>query len=191
MAQIALTACNGKRLVLIGGLARAGKSFAAQVLKESLCALGREAHVISLDGWLKSKDQRSEGAGVCNRYDLKTASMVIEAVVRSERRDLLREQLYDRATHKIGRLEIEHSIGPEDILIVEGVPALLLRELTSLTNAIKVFIDLEPTIRNKRLSKDYKWRAQPNDKYANTLAMRELDETPVVMQSRSLADFII
>ena len=191
MAQIAVNASNGKRLVLIGGLARTGKTFAAQVLKELLYALGREAHVVSLDGWLKPKDQRSEGTGVCDRYDLIAAGSVIATIARSQTREILQEPLYDRVARIAGDLAIEHSIGPEDILIVEGVPALLMNELIALTNTVKVFVDIAPVIRTKRLSRDYEWRGQPNDQHAKTLTMRELDETPVVMQSRSLADFVI
>jgi histidinol-phosphate phosphatase family protein len=191
MAQIAVTASNGKRLILIGGLARAGKSFAAQVLKELLYALGREAHVVSLDGWLKPKDQRSEGTGVYNRYDLTSASIEIAAVARSKMREVLQESLYDRSGRIADDLVIEHSIGPEDILIVEGVPALLINELNSMTNTVKVFVDIAPAIRAERLSKDYGWRCLPTELYANTLASRELDEIPVVIQTRSIADFVI
>lgn len=191
MAPIALTAHSCKRLVLIGGLARAGKSFAAQVLKELLQSLGREAHVVSLDGWLKPKSQRSEGTGVCDRFNLTSASAMILGVALSRTRETLREGFYDRVNRTVGVLEIEHSIGPEDILIVEGVPALLMDELNALPNLVKVYVDIEPATRTARLSKDYAWRGQPSERYATALATRELDETPVVMGSRSIADFIV
>ena len=191
MAQIAVIASSGKRLLLIGGLARAGKSFAAQVLKELLHALGREAHVVSLDAWLKPRDQRSEGTGVFKRYDLSTASAVITAVARSRTREVLRESLYDRKTRIAGAQVIEHSIGPEDILIVEGVPALLVDELNSQPDTVKVFVNIASTTRTARLSKDYVWRGDTTEQHATVQATRELDETPTVTQSRSLADFVI
>jgi histidinol-phosphate phosphatase family protein len=191
MAQIALVACNGKRLVLIGGLARAGKSFAAQVLKELLHVLGRKGHVVSLDGWLKPKDQRSEGYSVCDRYDLTNASAAILTIARSNTREILQEKLYDRVERVAGPITIEHSIGPKDILIVEGVPALLIEDLNALANTLKVFVQIAPAIRAERLSKDYVWRGHPPDQHVKNLAMRELDETPVVMQSCSHADFFV
>ncbi|MDE1892476.1 MAG: HAD-IIIA family hydrolase [Betaproteobacteria bacterium] len=191
MAQIALTVVSGARLVLIGGLARAGKSFAAQVLKELLHALGRKAHVVSLDGWLKPKDKRTEGTGVSERYELTAASTVISAVVRSRAREILREPIYDRVARTSGDLEIEHSVGPEDLLIVEGVPALLMDELNILSGTVKVYVQITPAIRTERLSNDYALRGQTIEQHASMLAMRELDETPNVEQSRSLADFII
>ena len=191
VAQIALTASNGKRLVLIGGLARSGKSFAAQVLKEVLNTLGREAHVVSLDGWLKPKDQRVEGSGICERYDLKAAGNVIANVVHCKGREILQEPLYDRIDRITGKSIIEHSIGPEDVLIVEGVPALLMNELNVLSNTIKVFVEISTDIRTERLSIDYQWRGQFPEQYEKTLAMREFDETPLVRQSSCLADFLI
>jgi histidinol-phosphate phosphatase family protein len=191
MAQIAVTACSGARIVLIGGLARAGKSFAAQVLKELLHALGRKAHVVSLDGWLKPKDQRSEGTGVCERYELTAASAVIAAVARSKAREVLLEPIYDRIARTTGALAIEHSVGPEDLLIVEGVPALLMDKLNTLPGTVKVYVHITPAIRTGRLSNDYAWRGQTTEQHATVLAMRELDETPVVKQSRSLADFVV
>jgi histidinol-phosphate phosphatase family protein len=191
MAPIALTAESLTRLVLIGGLARAGKSFAAQVLKELLQHFGRKAHVVSLDGWLKPKNQRSEGTGVCDRFNLTSASAKILSVALSRNRETLREGIYDRVSGTVGVQEIEHSIGPEDILIVEGVPALLMDELNALANTIKVYVDFEPSSRTTRLSQDYAWRDQPTDRYETSLAMRELDETPTVMESRSIADFIV
>jgi histidinol-phosphate phosphatase family protein len=191
MASIAVAASNGQRLVLIGGLARAGKSFAAQILKELLLVLGLEAHVVSLDGWLKPKNQRSEGNGVCERYDLMTASSEILAITRSKTRETLQERLYARVARIDCNQTIEHSIGPEDILIVEGVPALLMNELTTQPKTLKVFVDIAPEIRTERLSKDYEWRGQHSDQHANILASRELDETPLVIASRSVADFLI
>jgi histidinol-phosphate phosphatase family protein len=191
MAPIAVAASNGKRLVLIGGLARSGKSFAAQILKELLLVLGLKAHVVSLDGWLKPKNQRSEGNGVCERYDLMTASSEILAITRSKTRETLREQIYARVARINCNQTIEHSIGPDDVLIVEGVPALLMNELNTLPKTVKVFLDIAQEIRTERLSKDYEWRGQQSDQYANMLASRELDETPVVMQSRNVADFFV
>jgi len=191
MAKIAEAACCDVRVVLIGGLARAGKSFAAQVLKELLHGLGRRAHVVSLDGWLKPKHLRSEGSGVCDRYDLSAASELIAAVASSRSREVLLEPIYDRNTRNAGALTIEHSVGPDDILIIEGVPALLMDELNSLPEEIKVYMDSKPTVRTGRLIKDYACRGLTSEEHEALLASRELDETPLIKQSSGIADFIV
>ena len=191
IAPIAVQACRGTRLVLIGGLARAGKSYAAQVLKELLHALGRQAHTISLDGWLKPKTIRTEGCGVCERFDLAAASASILSATCSNSRFELAEPLYDRFARSAGAQHVEHSVGPEDVLIVEGVPALLMEDLLRLPGVIKIYVDAMPEDRQERLKRDYAWRGTPNDELLATLTARDLDETPIVERSRNLADFVV
>jgi D,D-heptose 1,7-bisphosphate phosphatase len=191
IAEVAFTACHGKRLVLIGGLARSGKSFAAQVLKELMVPLGRKAHVVSLDGWLKPKPQRTEGSGVCDRYELTAATNEFVRIFHSKSREVLKEPIYERITGLAGNIIIEHSIGPDDIIIIEGVTALMIKELNILQSVLKIFMEITPSIRNERLFKDYQSRGQSFDHYSSSLAMREIDEVPVVLQSSKLADFII
>jgi len=192
LAPIAVEASrNGARLVLIGGLARAGKSCAAQVLKELLHVMGFNAHVVSLDGWLKPKSERFEGSGVRERFDLIAASAAIEAATCSKSRVVLVEPLYDRFSRNVGSQFIEHSVGPNDVLIIEGVPALLMESLLGLPGVIRVYIDVANDAREKRLKQDYAWRGTSNEEQLKTLARRELDETPIVEQSRMIADFIV
>lgn len=192
LAPIAVEASrSGTRLVLIGGLARAGKSYAAQVLKELHHVLGFYAHVVSLDGWLKPKSERIEGSGVRERFDLIAASAAIEAAICSNSRAVLVEPLYDRFSRDVGTQLIEHSVGPNDVLIVEGVPALLMDDLLRLPGVMRVYIDVAHDTREKRLKQDYAWRGTSAEKQLETLAQRELDETPIVEQSRVIADFVV
>jgi len=192
LAPIAVEASrSGARLVLIGGLARAGKSYAAQVLKELLHVMGFHAHVVSLDGWLKPKSERLEGSGVRERFDLIAASAAIEAATCSKSRVVLVEPLYDRFSRNVGSQLTEHSVGPNDVLIVEGVPALLMDDLLSLSSVMRVYIDVAHDTREKRLKQDYAWRGTSAEEQLETLAQRELDETPIVEQSRMIADFVV
>ena len=191
LAPIAVNASRGTRLVLVGGLARAGKSYAAQVLKELLHVLGVYAHVVSLDGWLKPKPERIEGSGVRERFDLAAASAAIQAAICSISRVVLVEPLYDRFSRNAGTQLIEHSVGPSDVLIVEGVPALLMDDLLGLPDVMRVYIDVPHDTREERLKQDYAWRGTSAEEQLETLARRELDETPVVEQSRMIADFVV
>lgn len=191
MANIAVAASHSSRLVLIGGLARSGKSFSAQVLKELLHAFGKVSHIVSLDGWLKPSSQRAEGIGVCERYDLNHASASFLQAFRSDKRVTIEEALYNRVNRTIGELKITHSIGPKDILIVEGVPALLMKDLVNLDNVVKVFVDVDSETRGVRLAKDYASRGYTSSRYKTVLAEREADEVPLVIGSRNIADFVV
>ena len=161
------------------------------MLKELLFAFNRNAHVISLDSWLRPKDQRDESLGVLGRYDLQTASASILDIVHSKSREVLEEKIYDRVARVAGPQMIEHSIGPEDILIVEGVPALLMEQLNTSSNVTKVYIQIKSEIRSERLRKDYLWRGKFLEEQAAELAKREFDETPLIIRSSSAADFFI
>jgi histidinol-phosphate phosphatase family protein len=191
VAPIALEISRGVRLVLIGGLARAGKSYTAQVLKELLDVLGCQSHIICLDGWLKPKSERAEGSGVQARFDLVAASAVIKEAATSNSRVVLSEPLYDRFGRNAGGEHIQHSVGASDVLIVEGVTALLMDELLDLPDVTKIYVDVASDTRQTRLTKDYDWRGVSRDEQRLTLLTREFDETPIIEQSRILADFVV
>jgi histidinol-phosphate phosphatase family protein len=193
LAPIAVEASGRPRprLILIGGLARAGKSYAAQVLKELLYVLGCQSHVISLDGWIKPKVDRAEGSGVLERFDLAEASATIAVVACSNSRVVLSEPLYDRFVRNTAAQRIEHSVGPDDILIVEGVPALLMDDLLGLPSVMKIYVDVKRDIREARLRQDYAWRGTIAEEQLATLSAREFDETPIVEQTRARANFVV
>lgn len=191
LAPIAVEISRGTRLVLIGGLARAGKSYSAQVLKELLNPLGRKAHVISLDGWIKPRSKRKEGLGIYQRFDLADASAAIATAMSSKSRVQILEPLYDRLARSPSAQCKEHSIGPADVLIVEGVPALLMSDLLSLAGVMKVYVDVVSDLREARLTREYTWRGTPFEEQLVTMNSREIDETPIVEQSRMFADFVI
>lgn len=191
LAPIAIEASRSHRLLLIGGLARAGKSYAAQVLKELLHALRCQAHVISLDGWLKPNSDRKEGCGVRERYDLDVASAAIATAASSNSRVILSEPIYDRRSRSIGKQRLEHSIGPEDVLIVEGVPALMMDDLLEMSGVMKIYIDVTSDVRGARLKQDYAWRGTPVDEHLATLSTCELDEPQIIERSKIVADFVV
>lgn len=191
VAPIAVAASRDTRLVMIGGLARSGKSYTAQVLKEMLDVLGCQSHVISLDGWLKPYWEREECSGVCERFDLAAASATIASATFSKSRVVVLEHLYNRLVRSTGPQFIEHSIGPNDVIIVEGVPALLMDDLLGLSKTMKVYVSVAHHTREVRLKQDYAWRGTPVEEQFTTLVSRELDETTIVEQSRTHADFVV
>ena len=64
-------------MVLIGGLARVGKSSFAQVLAWELRLNGKRAVVISLDRWIRDFERR--GPGVIERFDLDLAEETLRS----------------------------------------------------------------------------------------------------------------
>jgi histidinol-phosphate phosphatase family protein len=191
LVPMAAEASCGIRLVLIGGLARVGKSYSSQVLKELLHVMGFQAHVISLDGWLKPKLEQTEGLCVYNNLDIAAASAAIAQTVSSKTRVILTESLYDCSAQNIGVQRIQHSIGPDDIIILEGVPALLMDDLLEMPRVMTVFIEIESNIRKVRLKQDYSRRDSPAEDLTLNLVAQEIDKTHIVKQSRTVANFML
>lgn len=177
------------RIILIGGPARAGKTSAARCLSEQLQLLGKTTHIISLDGWLKPADQRQEGTGVLKRYDMVMIRSIVGRIKNSTDRVVHTLPIYSRAKRE-SQSTHHLSVGPDDIVIVEGVPALLDDELLSIAD-LRLFIDIDDEQRKKRLELDYCWRPENQQESKSRINSREIDEVPTVKTSAIKADFVI
>lgn len=171
----------GQRIAFIGGPSRAGKSFVAQVFKEMLLNSGRTAHVISLDSWLMPVSQRIEGSGIKNRYDLNKIMSIVKQLLLLEKRCYINIPTYDRRTRNftVGK---DLSIGPNDFLIIEGVPALLLGDLLKYSD-IKIYVDVPDDVRHQRLLDEYRWRCDPEELISQKISSREIDELPTIRET--------
>lgn len=129
----------GERIVLIGGPEYVDKASVAQGLKEHLQVLGCSAHIISLDGWRRPSDQQPrEEVG---QYDFSAARKTIDELRCAEGRVNMRLPVYDCFT-KLSHLGPSLSIGPSDVLIVEGVTALMDEPLLALAG-LRLFVDID------------------------------------------------
>ena len=173
------------RLVLIAGPARAGKSSVARVLAEQLGAAGRVVHVLALDGWLKPVGQRPEGSGVLERYDMSAAIATLAPIIASASRHWLPWPCYERKSRS-SQAGPTRSVGPEDIVIVEGVTALMDPKFLAASD-VRVFVDVDDAKRLQRLEADYAWRGEPLDSTNSRISSRDLDELPDVRDSASHA----
>jgi histidinol-phosphate phosphatase family protein len=189
MAPVAAAALEA-RLVVIGGLARTGKSSAAQVLREILADLGRTAHVFPLDSWLKPAAERTEGTGVAARYDFDAMLSLVAPLLRARTVESVAVPMYDRARRATYERRVDMTIGPDDVIVVEGVPALLDKRLADAAN-VRVHVEMPEPARIARLRADYRWRGEPDATVDALLASRLLDETAPVQLARSRADFVV
>src|SRR5205814_7493263 len=183
-------ASQGTRVVLVGGLARSGKGSAAQVLTELLGGLGLSAHPLSLDSWLRPVESRAEGVGVLQRYYMEAATRALAQVATSTSRVTFTTAVYDRQRRAMHHHPVRRSIGPTDVLIVEGVTALLWPALGDLAQ-VMVYLDLPESERLERLHADYAWRGVQGEALEAMLASRAADEHAAVEASRSFAGFIV
>jgi len=180
---------HAARMVLVGGASRSGKSMVAQVLKELMSEMGRIVHIIPLDAWLKSASQRKEGCGVMSRYDFDRILEMLKRFMVSRHREKIEIPIWDRkkSIQVANRIQ---SIGPDDILIVEGVPALLDPELRDLTS-LRVYVETTAEIRHQRMIWEYKWRGEAESAIWKRIESREVDEVAAVEAAAKYAQYFI
>jgi len=184
LLSVTAAAANA-RLILVAGPARAGKSCTARVMAEQLGAAGRFVHVLPLDGWLRPINQRPEGGGVRDRYDMEAIMAALKPILEDGGRHWLPLPLYERKSRS-ARLGPVRSIGPDDVLIVEGVPALMDPALRAAAD-VRVFVDVDDVQREQRLHADYLWRGELLDSADRRLLSRNQDELPTVRDSAAYA----
>ena len=176
-----------ERTILIGGPARVGKSSVAKVLTELLAQTGMTGHIISIDNWLRPVDQRQEGDGVMHRYDMDNFYASLSTVIHNQNRCELAIPQFDRKTRQ-AKPSRTISIGKDDILIVEGVTALLDPRLRQLSR-LNFFIDATDQIRYDRLIAEYRWRGELDEEIEKKLSSREKDEVPTIRESGTFASY--
>ncbi len=182
-------AAKDSRVILVGGASRSGKSTAASVMEELFVLMGKKAHILQLDGWLKPAKERVEGVGVLARYDMNSAAAEITKISSSSGRCVIEWPRYDSKT-KFLRPPMRVSVGPSDVLLVEGVPALLGGHLDKQAD-MSIFINVEDKLRLQRIASEYRWRGDTESIITEKINSRELDEVLEVKRSAQNANFSI
>ena len=177
------------RLLLIGGPARSGKSTAANVISELFNDLGRNVSLVRCDDWLKPKRERLEGSGVALRYLMEELFSFVDTAVSSKEFISAERPKLDRKTGDvIGVKTIE--IFPNDLIVLEGVPALLDERLVHIADGT-IFLDISDESRLSRLRAEYEWRGNRPEEIQGKLNSRELDEVAALNLIRKNADHVI
>jgi len=188
LMPIAFRAANSK-IILVGGASRSGKSTVATILVEIFSLIGKKAHILPLDGWLKSAEERQELTGVLNRYKFNEIIDEVKKVASSTRRVSIEYTQYDRKL-RLPQSKKTVSIGPSDIVIFEGVPALLDAQLLELAN-LSIYVDIDDITRIKRLKDEYFWRGEDEEFFVRKIMSRERDEVSLIKELAHKADYQI
>jgi histidinol-phosphate phosphatase family protein len=172
-------------IVLIGGLARSGKSTFARALSFYLRKSGI-AHVVHrLDHWILGADERTSEMSVRDRFQYQRMTPALESLIRLGK---MEHPVYDPMTRTvIGTRELAWN--PSQVLILEGVAALDIPEPAE--NSIKVFCDVDTHIRHRRLLAFYREKGLDAAATESLIAKREQDETPYILPGREKANYVV
>lgn len=182
-------ATQNARLILIGGASRSGKTMAANVLKELITEIGRTVHIIPLDAWLKTPSKRLEGSGVLERYEMDNVFKIIHSIINAVVRVELNVPIWDRINSIIVAQRI-YSIGPDDLLVIEGVPSLLHKELRNIAELL-IHIDAINDVRHQRIHWEYSSRGECESEIKRLIKSREEDEVISVQEAARFAQYCI
>lgn len=181
-----LPECAPGSLVAIGGLARSGKSARASIIREVLAERGQQAVVVPLDAWLRPKDDRKEGH-VLGRFDVAAIEEFVERLGRRTGAIEVQLRRYDRDTQKCDEKGVTLAIDPQDIVILEGVPALMLDALVAAA-ALRLYVTCPENVRRARFELEYRMRGASDPEIGALYREREVDEHPFVKASANMAD---
>jgi len=165
-------------LVLIGGLARSGKSTLASVVRHELDARGLRCQGLSLDAWIRPEAERRPGVG--GRFDLAAATDALGPWL--DGGDLrFSPPFYDRFSR---RTHVGEPIGlaKDDVLLLEGVPALFAEFATS-RRIHRVHVQADEDQRAQRVIDDLIARGSDPAAARTIYEQRMADEAPLVAQS--------
>lgn len=174
-------------IILIGGLARQGKSTIASVLRYILVRAGIDTHVITLDEFLFSHDPR--GSSAPGRYGLVSIQRQLQAWRDGHGEFDIGVPNHARmARHR--RLETKLHLRPQSTLIIEGVPALLLDFHTD-RRVVRLFVDGDESRRKYRVISDLVARGASNHEAILSYLGRRKFECSAVAASANSADVIL
>ncbi|XXF78900.1 HAD-IIIA family hydrolase [Myxococcaceae bacterium GXIMD 01537] len=170
----------------VGGLAHAGKSTAASVLRELLRARGQPASIVSLDNWIRSVGSRPAG-GLADSFDYEAIQAALDRLRAGER---ILMPWYDRASRARREDGEMLQLAPGEVLIVEGVPALDVPALLERLD-VKLYVEAPESERLERFVRDRRWRGQDEAAARGLYAAREEGEHPRVRATRARADVVL
>jgi histidinol-phosphate phosphatase family protein len=175
-------------VVLIGGLAKIGKSTLARAMAAELRAHGLSASIISLDRWIRPVGER--GCGVLERFDLASAAEALAPWLEQTGTARLRLPIYDRMTRQRREVHDELDIAADAVLILEGVPALTMA-LPGSRRVHRIHVEGTEAARRLRVLCDLMVRGSDAVGAEAIYAERMGDETPVVAAARDRAQHIL
>jgi D,D-heptose 1,7-bisphosphate phosphatase len=176
-------------LVLIGGVARSGKSTWASLLRYALEEKGLSAVVISLDGWLKNHEDRPKDSNVLGRHHVEAIEQLVVQLHQRDKDIDIQVPHYNRLLRQRFAEEANINITTKTVVIFEGVSALLIEKLNDLCHH-RFYVDCSEVTMRARFEQEYQFRGLNADEVARLYADRLQNEIGLINQAKSNAIII-
>ncbi len=170
--------------IQVGGLARVGKSLFVFRLRRLLRARRLEVAWLRLDDWLVPADERPPDSKVAERFRLAEAREAALSLLAGETAEA---PGYDPLTRGALGSRIPMDAARADVMVVEGVPALLPQ--LSLPHGLRVHLEADSEdVRRARVERFYRWKGFDGQAASQLLDSRDEEHRMIESVSRS-ADF--
>ncbi|MHA2237373.1 MAG: hypothetical protein ACXAB2_03260 [Candidatus Hodarchaeales archaeon] len=175
-------------LVLIGGCSRTGKTYLTEKLRSELKRYKINSIVIKLDNWLLGINERSGKETVRERFNYFEIRDSIKRIMKGEK---IFSPIYDPKTRLVARENRSQFTQIKDgICFVDGVVALDIPELRTISD-FKIYTQLNDELRKERLMEFYcTYKKCSPIESKEIIESRELEEVPIIKQTRRYADII-
>jgi histidinol-phosphate phosphatase family protein len=186
LAGQAATVAPGS-LLLVGGLARSGKTTVAAALRRLLAARGVSSRIIHVDSWIRSHAERADG--LLGRYDMDALGTGLAGWLNGSDA-VFDEPVYDRLSRE-SRTGRQVRIGSEDVVILEGVPSFLPAWSTDRA-VVRIWTQCDAGARDARVEDDLVSRGLATaDQAREVRVAREADEVAIVIDAKGTADVVL
>ena len=171
-----------RRLILIGGAPRAGKTSLAASMVLRLRKLGKRPLRVALDDWIAPLHQR-EGLSLAQHFGVTAVAAALAQLV-------VGKPIVSPGYNPISQQhDAPHCYDPcdADIIIADGVMAL---SPSIDTKALRIFVAADERLLRQRFFRYYQWKGVPAEAIKPLFDMRRASEWPTVKQSAAVADVV-
>lgn len=181
------TGASSPYVLTIGGNTRSGKSTLATYLSRYFKERGKSVLLIRLDDWILLPSGRKGNHDVHQVFQMDKMNQDLFSIL-NERKEV---HLSGYAAHPMRKPQpVSYAYQGEDVVIIEGVVALLLPYLQSVSNK-KIFTSIDFITLKARLYQLYKWKGFPEETIERRWHERLVTEYRLIDNSRTHADLII
>ncbi|SDT85597.1 HAD-IIIA family hydrolase [Desulfobacula phenolica] len=174
------------KIILVGGLARSGKTTFIKCLQNRLQIQGIDSRLFSIDNWLVGADQRNDSMGVKDRYPYNQIEKDIFLFIQGKLIIGKKYDPYSRETSRSGSIQYKN----EKCLLIEGVPALDIKGLRDIAH-LKIYYCIDEKERKNRFYSFYRWKGFTEAEIDCLYKKRMKDELPTIKKTRKYADIQI
>lgn len=170
----------------VGGQSRSGKSSFVSDMIYRLAQQGIQSIRIPLDQYILPRKDRKEVEDVLHNYQLNTMVADLKNFFAGE---MIQLPGYSDHPERMA-FSIHAKWSGEQIVFVEGVPALASEELRSLYQ-LSFFVETDEEKRKTRFERFYDWKGESQDAISELYSMRKDGEYEIIQQGRKFADEIV